>query len=771
MIRLYSYYAAVFLSAFLLFQVQPMISKALLPLFGGSYLVWGACMVFFQAALLLGYVYAHAMQRRLGVARYARLHWLLLALPFLCFPFRFDALGVSGTPSGPLAFAVVRLLVAAVGLPFFTLSTTSLLLQRWLARSGLPQARNPYVLYSASNLGSMLALISYPVLVEPLLDLNTQGYVWWGCYLLMAFLHIFCFPRELSQSRRGHGEHRDESPRSPRLSERPSPHSTFNIRHSAFATWFLLSAAACALLLGVTNVITFDVASVPFLWVLPLSVYLLSFVLAFKRRTWFPAWAAKILGWAVMLGMLLHLTAQLRLSPPAWAAVLLHVGVLFVVCLNCIARLVGLRPGDDEHLTTFYIAVAAGGLAGSLLVSWIMPVVSTSLMEYPLALVLACTAVAMGAHRADREGRARRLAEPRGCDDAGVATARPAAPPYLAVLWPLVAAASLTLVPWCVVRFSGGETDPNLLLLFIGVPLALALRGASRTHWRTALALLAATVAMNWTGQIATGVTSAARLRNFYGVYRVFDKDGVRYLQHGTTQHGRQYLDGVKREVPLAYFHPSTPAAGVLSSPDLEFARIGMVGLGTGALATYAGDGQEFVIYELDPDNLDVAREHFSYLDIAERRGASLRFVFGDGRVALQSEPKERFDLFIIDAFNSGSIPVHLLTVDALREYLRVLGPEGLLLMHISNRALDLEPVVVSNARELGVAVCSKSNEDNVDPDAEATHWMALSASADVIGRLADRHAWNMPDPGARLPRPWTDRYSNVLGAMMRHRR
>jgi spermidine synthase len=255
------------------------------------------------------------------------------------------------------------------------------------------------------------------------------------------------------------------------------------------------------------------------------------------------------------------------------------------------------------------------------------------------------------------------------------------------------------------------------------------------------------------------------RLRNYYGVYRVYDRDGLRYLQHGTTQHGRQYLSGPKQTVPLAYFHPSAPAGRALTARAFPAQKVGMIGLGTGALATYFGTGQSFRVFELDPDNLPIAENHFSYLQQARDRGAELSFVFGDGRVSMRREPASSYDLVIIDAFNSGSIPVHLLTVEAMAEYFRILKPNGVLLMHVSNRVLDLEPVVYANAETLGITAAEASNSDAVHPDAEMTQWMALCRDPEVHKRLAELGWLRL---SRRKVAPWTDQYSDVVGAMLR---
>jgi SAM-dependent methyltransferase len=728
--RIGTYRLAAFLSAFLLFQVQPMASKALLPRFGGSYLVWGACMVFFQGVLLLGYAFAHVAQRRMGVLGYSRAHWALLAAPLLCAPFGFGAAG-NGPGGGPMVLAVVRDLAVAVGLPLFALSTTSLVLQRWLAQSDLPEARNPYVLYSASNLGSVLGLLSYPALVEPLLGLEAQGRAWWGGYAAMAALHVFILPRRRAGSRA------EVPPAGGRVAARDA------------AAWFLLSAATCALLLAVTNVITFDVASVPLLWILPLCVYLLCFVLAFRQRAWEPAWMRRAMAWTVALGAVLHLMTQLRLEMPPWAALPLHLAVLFVVALNCCGGLARTRPADPGRLTGFYLVVAAGGLAGSLVVSWVVPLASRSLAEYPLALFLACGALALcgGWRQAWVAGRP------------GWGTAAAVA----------VAALSVTLVPWAAGRLCGGGSGvgARIAMACCAVPLVLALRAVSGAPAALAAVMLAAAAGMGWTESLAAGASRTMTLRNYYGVYRVFDRDNLRYLQHGTTQHGREYLSGPKAGVPLAYYHPSTPAGRIMACPQFRRERIGMIGLGTGALAAYAGRGQELAIFELDPDNLPIARKQFTHLDTAERNGARLRFEFGDGRVSLGREQTGAFDVFIVDAFNSGSIPVHLLTVEALREYLRVLGPDGVLLLHVSSKMLSLEPVLFSGAVALGVWACQASNETDRDPDAEYTRWVAVTRSEPVRDRLVREMGWRGPDPSARLPRPWTDQYSNIFGAML----
>ena len=720
---MWAYRATVFGAAFLLFQIQPMTSKALLPGFGGSYLVWGASMVFYQAVLLLGYLYAHAVQRRLGVTRYARLHWVLLIGSAACLPLRFD----QPSPAGglPLAAAVFGHLLLTVGLPILTLSTTSVLLQCRLSVSDLPGRDNPYVLYGASNLGSMLALITYPTVVEPLLTLEAQRVVWWTGYAAVVGLHLLCRPGApatvVPKGRAG------------------------RIPFSRLSGWFLLSAGACALLVATTNVITLDVAAVPLLWVLPLILYLLAFVLTFRARPWCPPAARRLLPWAVILGIHLQLMLQFRLALPAWLPIAAYLLVLFVVCLNCCARLMERKPTDPQHLTTFYLMIALGGFCGSALVCWVIPAVSRTLIEYPLAFVM--VAVALGVTEA--HGPAPWLWSRRELMESAVCL--------------FIVVAAMGAVPFLTGPFiRGSEGGLRLLAVVVAVPVALALRLAAGRPRTFAATLAAVLLLMGRTEDWATGTAPIMRLRNYYGIYKVFETGDMRYLKHGTTLHGRQYTSHPADETPLAYHHRTTPVGEVMASSRFDFDRVAMIGLGAGALAAYIDANRSLTVYELDPDNLQVAETYFTYLSRARARGVKPRFVWGDGRLSLRREPLESFDLLVIDAFSSGSIPVHLVTVEAFREYFRVVDARGLILLNVSKKVLDIVPVVYSNVRAAGGAACDKSNVGRSHPDAEDTHWMAMSTDRALIESLVQDMQWRRGDEGG-LPRPWTDRYSNVL--------
>jgi hypothetical protein len=739
--RIWTYRAAVFLAAFLLFQIQPIMSKALLPFFGGSYLVWGACMVFFQVMLLVGYAYAHFVQRWVGVVRYSRIHLGVLLIPFLFFPFEMDVTGERFGGTGfPLSVNIFLILLKVMAIPFFVLSTTSLILQRWLSFSDCPEKDNPYVLYGASNLGSMLALLTYPAMVEPFMGLTMQAYAWWGGYALFVVFHWACLPPRITG---------DDG-----ISEKVVPKKE-RMAAVRIGTWFLSSVAGGALLLAVTNIITFDVAPVPLLWVLPLSVYLLSFVLTFKRRMFYPPWCRSLLPWALIVGELLYLLSQLHLALPIWLSVVLHLLVLFCGCLSCCGSLVSTKPENQQHLTLFYLTMAFGGLVGSSLVSWLLPLVSTSLVEYPISLALIVGAMAI-----------RKRCELRKSRDGELECGRKEKRIEALICCAIVVLA-LVVVPWSLSYLMKPEmTRETFMFMAIALPMTMCLRRLADRPWALTVLLLVAAIAMSWTEDLASESRSIRRLRNFYGIYKVFDKGSLRYLQHGSTQHGRQYTSGLNVETPLAYYHPTTPAAGVLSSKHFRFDRVDMIGLGTGALAAYARSGQTFVIRELDPDNIRIAESDFTYVRTARKRGGILSYIVGDGRVTLRRESANTIDLLIVDAFNSGSIPVHLLTIEAFEEYLRVVNPDGLILLHVSNKFLNLSPVVYSNARALGVFACERNNEGSNEVDADQTYWMALSRSKQTIGTLKDALGWWDASP-ANLPYPWTDRYSDILRVMV----
>lgn len=732
------YYITVFLSAFLLFQIQPMSSQLLLPVFGGSYAVWGACVVFYQIILLFAYGWAHFSQQRLGVGRYAYLHIILL----ICAAFLQARQYIHSNNAGALvAITIFVNLLVSVGAPVFMLAGTSPVIQRWFALDGTDRV-NPYVLYASSNLGSMLGLLLYPCVIQPLLNLGEQFRLWNVLFVVTVVFHVFCFLFIL---------------KSPAVKHIEGVNKTSKIIKRDIIRRLILSAVPVIMMLAVTNILTLDIAPGPYLWVLPLAVYLLSFVLAFKQKPLGQIWMEQLFPWALFLGMILMLGMQWRLALPPFVSILLHLAILFCISLTCNINLVRIKPDDVSELTAYYLIIAVGGAVGGVLVSWILPLVSDFFVEYPLACTLAAFTAAC-------------------CDikDFSVADLKKQflRVPLNLVLYVIVAIVALICVPWFASRFLSLGVTKTLAatggFIVSGLVLGMCILGVLKKPSQLAILLLISTIAFRWTEDMANHNQSIKRFRNYYGIYKVYERDSVRYLQHGTTLHGSQVINQPGIPVPMAYFHPSTPAASFLLQYGWKYTDIGMIGLGTGALATYACSGQNFYIFELDPDNVYIAEKYFGYLEAGRNRGAKISIVTGDGRMSLAKIKDETFDIFIVDAFNSGSIPVHLITVEAFKEYFRVLKKDGILFLHVSNKALSLEPVVYSNARLMeGVYAVEKSNVGDVQTGATLTCWMALTKSSEIMDILKKTRWYIRFRPRHQLPRPWTDHYSNIFSAML----
>lgn len=717
--------AIVFLAAFLLFQAELMISKAILPAFGGSYLVWSVCVMFFQGVLLLGYLYAHIVARKFGIIRYFRFHLILLSLTL--FFLLGDLVGNARPERLPFVIEIIYLLVRRIGPLFLALSATSIIIQSRLAASDLPQRANPYVLYGTSNLGAFAALLSYPFIFEPLFDLKIQWDIWRVLYLILVVFHFTLLTNRFGR--------RAPSAAGPREAEIFGP-----IPKKELARWFLFSSAAAAMFLAVTNVITLDLAPVPLLWVLPLGIYLLSFVLNFKRRPWYPLWLANRFYQAVPLGIVLFLTMARKMNLPFLFILPVHLGILFIFCMVCNGELYRSRPSGRGHLTSFYLVVAAGGLAGSALVSWVIPPLSASLVEYLFGFLLAALALSLGVQD--------KSACKRWC--------------YL-----LVPSVILLVILWPVVLCFGSYFD-KFVASAAGVLLVIIFFFLRRRPKMMAVALLGTVGVSPFIDFYRTGGSLVHQHRNFYGIYRVSDRQGKRILMHGSTLHGAQYLGLARQEEALAYYHETAPGGELMSSPSFNFQTTGIIGLGAGSLSVYTGYGGSVDFYELDPDNGEIAERYFKYL---RNCAGNLRLIFGDGRLSLSRVEDNYYDLLVVDAFNSDSIPVHLLTVEALSEYRRCLQKDGIILFHISNRCLNLKPVLAAGARELSLEALSKTNCQRISdhPDAEASTWVALTPDRDVARKLVQELKWVdlKTDPRTGKIRPWTDRYSNLLAALL----
>ena len=728
-----------------MFSVQPMFARFVLPLFGGTPAVWNTSMLFFQAALLAGYLYAHVITRRLGVRRSAVLHVGVLLVPLLALPLAVPAEWAPRGGESPVPRLLAALL-AGVGLPFFAVATTAPLLQRWLAGTDHPAARDPYFLYRASNLGSVLGLLAYPLVLEPTLRLGEQGAAWGVAYVALVVLVATC--AALAWHSRGAGAasvERLDTATEEAASEQPRPDPADEataVTAPRRLRWVALAFVPSSLMLGVTSFATTDLAPVPLLWSLPLALYLLSFILAFapgrgnERRHRVAVLALPVVAIALSVALLLEA------RDPPWLLVPLHFAGFFVAALVCHGELAHDRPAASR-LTEFYLWIALGGVLGGAFNALLAPVLFDSLLEYPLALVLACLCLPQ------RQGRIPAGPQTRPLD--------------LAV--PVLLGASVAAILALASR-AGGEAE------LVGRGFALSLTAGvalnfARRPLRFGLSLAAILVAG---ALLVPGEPTIFQERSFFGVSRVETQPGgLRVLVNGTTTHGSQFRDDPRRaRVPRAYYHPSGPFGQVMAEAPRPAGsgRVAVLGLGTGAMACYARSGEEWTFHEIDRTVERVARDArlFTYLRDCPGRH---RVVLGDARLTLARVPDRSLRMVVADVFSSDAIPVHLLTREAVRLYRRKLVPGGLLALHISNRYLDLEPVVAALARDARLACRAQSEPRPLPvrvPGKVPSRWVVMAADARALGRLASDPRWH-PCRRARGTEVWTDDFSNLVGA------
>jgi hypothetical protein len=682
-----AYACTIFLSAFLLFAVQPMIGKIILPWFGGSAAVWSTCLLFFQAALLAGYLYAHWSTRWLKPRRQAMLHITLMAVSLALLPIR-PSPRWKPSEAGDPSLRILLLLAVTIGLPYILLSTTSPLLQAWYV-AAKPGAI-PYRLFALSNFGSLLALLSYPVLVEPLFTTHGQAYGWSGIYIV--FLGI-CAAVAWSALR--------SPPHQPPATPAGAPpHSEASPTLTKLVLWTALSACASALLLAITNHLSQNVAPIPFLWVLPLSLYLLSFILCFEREKVYHRGVFLPLLVMALSGAAYAIYANEGNPNIAWA-IPIFVAALFIGCMVCNGELARLKP-DPRYLTSFYLMIALGGALGGVFVAIIAPRVFHTYLELPLSMV-ACSALAA------------------------------------IVLWisPQQSSQAWTgKIPIVAVRIA-------MLAFTVGLAIHLGYE-KNLTDRRFRLSV-----------------------RNFYGVLRVRDisegeeDTAVRRLIHGTINHGEQLLDAKRRDEPTSYYGPYSGlgrAMGYLQKRGPV--RVAVIGLGAGVTASYCRAGDFFRFYEINPLALSIASTWFTFLGDCK---ADRRVLLGDARLTLEAQPSQQYDLMAIDAFSSDAIPVHLLTREAFALYFRQLKPTGILAVHVSNRYLDLVPVVSRNARDFGRTAMDVDDEDEEEDYFSNSDWVLVSSDTAIFRDPAFKSSSVQPARYRPNLRPWTDDYSNLF--------
>jgi hypothetical protein len=733
MLPLYS--AALFASAVLLFTVQPLVGKLLLPHLGGSPAVWNTCLVFFQTALLGGYLYAHATVRLLGPRRQAGLHLLLLA----------GVLGwlLTGSPGdSPLnpgdelnladgadpSLRLLGVLAATVGLPFLVMAGSAPLLQRWFADTGHPAAANPYPLYAASNAGSFAALLGYPFVIEAVLPLRQQAWWWAGGVGVLLVLSAACAARLWGSPRAAAVSPGESGPR-PGWGDR--------------LRWVWLALVPSSLLMGVTNYLSTEVLSHPVLWIAPLALYLLTFIIVFAAKPPIPHSAVG--RWAPLVALLLSLLLATRANQPTLLVTGVHLFAFFALALLCHGELARRRPAAG-HLTEFYLWMSVGGTLGGLFNALLAPVLfqHVGVAEYPLMVVLACLALP-------------RVAAPSGWRD--VATGLGVGGLVAAGLW---------LVP----AGEAGERSP-LANLAYGLPACLLLPAVSHPRrFALGLAVLLGAGLLDPGGQGDTLLVE----RNFYGTVRV-TRDTARDMHlilHGNTIHSIQSRNPAEALEPTAYYFPGGPVSQIFDRFRQADTRrtVGVAGLGAGGIACYTEPGDHWTFYEIDPLMWRVAEDprYFTFLrDCYAPRRATYDVRLGDARQLLAKEPAGKYGLLVLNAFSGCSPPSHLLTIEAMRVYADKLAAGGLLAYNASNRHLDLWPVIAAQARELGLA-CRMATDrvksaDEWRKGKESCVWVVLARTEADLGSLA-----TSPDWQAWGDRPtkavWTDDHNDVLGAL-----
>jgi len=724
------YAATLFVSALLLFSIQPMFAKMVLPKLGGAPAVWSVAMVFFQTVLLAGYAYAHLVNRFLTPPRAAMLHLVLLGITALVLPIAI-APGWGIPPSEGTALWLFGLFAASIGLPFFTLSASAPLLQSWFAASGHRQAGNPYVLYAASNLGSFAALFAYPVIIEPFLTLKTQTAVWSIGFALLAVLLAIA---GVLTSRA-----------TPAVAA-AAPVDAVSGNATERMRWIALAAVPSGLVIAVTAYLTTDIAAAPFLWVVPLAIYLLTFVAVFTERPWIAhAQVVRLVPFAV---------APLAVSliggdKVFWGTMIaLNLVAFTLLTLMCHGELYARRP-SPRRLTEFYLCTSLGGVIGGAFAGLLAPQIFNGNYEYPILIALAL------------------LCMP-GLLAGGVRKAIAEASPWLSL------GAALALV-WYLTRLQASTTLEIPFQILLALMATVLLLQRQRPARFFALVVLSFVI----TGLWRPGIAPIETARSFFGVHRVADvADGrARMLYHGTTIHGAQRLrndDGTVVSgppAPLTYYYFGGPMGeAIAAARDARggLNRVAAVGLGTGSLACHRKPGENWTFFEIDPEVIRIARDpkRFGFLSSC---APDAPIVAGDARLTLEAS-SDRYDLIVLDAFSSDTIPVHLLTREALAGYLSRLTPHGVIVAHISNRHLDLAPVVANVARSQGLHAFLR--EDTAAGDLMTTfkanaRIVAMARNPADAGRIAKDWMPLQPDPSSAL---WTDDYSNILGVMLRRK-
>ncbi len=709
--------ATIFLSASLLFFVQPLFTRIVLPQIGGSPAIWTTAMLFFQTILIAGYLYAHLLTRHLPVKAQLITHLAVWALALLFLPLAIPD-GWQFDPDGPIAWQTLMLFGMGVGLPFFALSANAPLIQFWYGRSGGPSASDPYFLYGASNLGSLVALLGFPLLAEPFFGANAIGFGWatgfgaLGVFLMLSGLSARGGPQVTARTK---------------TTEGPGARK--------IALWAFLAFIPSSLMLSVTSKISLDVGSLPLIWVIPLSLYLLSFVLTFNNRQLLQDRTFRIITGLALFAML-TIFMGFTGNDLKWPAVICLIVSFFVIALYAHHRLYHARP-NAAHLTVFYLTMSVGGALGGLFNSIIGPVFFSGLYEAGTTLILAILLLL------NFEAQKGRILMAMGQG---------------AVIGAILALPIILLSG----MLPNNMFQPVLIALLTAGVISLALlRRDHAACYGSALVLMATAVML-------VPDNSILRDRSFFGAHRVSESDGLRLYGNGNTIHGAQRIsdDTAARPEPLYYYHPNGPMAQVMTSQRGHAARsVGIVGLGVGSLACYHQPGQNWQFYEIDRMVDDIARNPRLYRFMSACAGDAPTHL-GDARVVLAGQEGLRYDILVIDAYSSDSVPVHLTTLEAIELYMNRLAPDGVLVFHISNRYYDIDRPLARSAQALGLTAHIQHYKGNVETDRADSPSVVVtfSRSEEALGDLATDPRWSdLNSDGGRI---WTDDFANLLSIL-----
>lgn len=754
-----------FLSSFLLFVSQPMEGKMLLPWLGGTPSVWNACMLFFQAVLLLGYLYAHLLSTKLKPRLQIVIHAAVLVLPFALLP---PGLPAAVTESDLLGESPIRWLLFAlafsIGPAFFAISATSPLLQAWYFRTNEAsgKAKNPYILYAAGNVGSLLALVAYPLVVEPGLAISGQATTWTIGYAFLVTMIMAAGGLLWASATKKTAAGGKAAPAA--SDELEDVHLGFDAHTEldewASGTggkarqrlwWILLAFVPSSLMLGVTTFLTTDIASIPMLWVLPLALYTLSFVMVFAR---YGARSDKMMSWVLPLFIVpvLFLTFT-DYRQNLWLIITLHLAAFFAVAISAHGRLALSKP-PPKDLTAFYFCMAVGGVLGGAFNTLVSPVVFTKVSEYPLMLI-----VALWVCRPRVKVPAYRYAMVAAAAGAGV----------MFLMTKLYADGALEDLATALTTKTDWSFDAARTALVYGVPFVWALVTIAARKPALTYAALAGVCVVAVARDLHT--STIHRSRSFFGTLAVRSYEGpdLHSLVHGGILHGEQWTaDEAARAEPRSYYHKDGPLGQIMQALDdlVENPSIGAIGLGAGAVAAYGHRDNNLTFFELDPNVEKLARDPklFTYVDDCIKRWCNLDIVIGDGRLKLK-ESEKVFDLIIVDAFSSDAIPVHLITLEALETYFSKMTASGIVAFHISNRYVNLEPVLLNLAKEMSLGYAVREETDDDETGRGASTWVILAQKEGIFEKIAiddDRWRGLIEEEGIGV---WRDDYANVARA------